>query len=324
MPKDILAEARNIIRKELQAVENTSNALDDGFVGAVQMIHNSKGKVVVTGVGKSGLIGQKIAATMSSTGTVAVYLHATDALHGDLGMVGENDVVLALSHSGQSDEILALITPIRRIGAKIVAMVGRSESDLAQAADFVIRLDVPCEADHLNLAPTASAVATLAVGDAMAGCLSKLKGFRDIDFARYHPAGAIGRRLLLRVKDLMHCGPENPMVTPEADVEEIIAVLTEKRLGGVNVVSDPDSCRLEGIIVDGDIRRALKFREKFFDLKAADIMTRNPTVIHAEEMAVHALELMENRPFQIAFLPVLNAEERAIGVLRLHDLLKMT
>jgi arabinose-5-phosphate isomerase len=324
MPRNIMKEARQILRKELQALENTMHALDESFVRAVRLIQRSKGKVVVMGVGKSGLIGQKIAATMSSTGTVAVFVHATDALHGDLGMLEAKDIVLALSHSGSSEETLAVMAPIRRIGAKIIAMVGNADSELARSADVVLRLDVPEEADHLNLAPTASALAALALGDALAGCLSKLKGFCHEDFAKYHPGGAIGRKLLLTVKDLMHSGDEHPMVTPDAGVDEVLAELTEKRLGGVNVVRDRKSCKLAGIITDGDLKRALKRRERFFDLRARDIMTANPTIVCAEDKAAHALELMENRPFQIDVLPVVNRRGRTVGLLRLHDLLKMT
>ena len=324
MPFDILNEARAILGKEVQALENSMQSLDDGFIRAVRLIQRSKGKVVVTGIGKSGLIGQKIAATMASTGTVAIFMHAVDALHGDLGTVGRDDVVLAMSHSGQTLELLDLILPIRRIGAKIVAMVGHPESDLARAADCVIRLNVPEEADHLNLAPTASALAALGLGDALAGVLSKLRKFRHEDFALYHPGGSIGRKLLLTVKDLMHSGKEHPMVVPGAGVDEVLAELTEKRLGGVNVVEDRRSRRLLGIVTDGDLKRGLKRRERFFDMKASDLMTPNPTTVQATDKAAHALQLMEDRPFQISVLPVVNEKGRAVGMLRMHDLLKVS
>lgn len=324
MTLDILKEARTILRKEIEGLEMSLQALDEGFVAAVRLIARSPGKVVVTGIGKSGLIGQKIAATMSSTGTVAIFMHAVDALHGDLGMVGRNDVVLAMSYSGQSVELLDLVVPIRRIGAKIVAMVGKAGCDLARAADCVIRLDVPAEADHLNLAPTASATASLAVGDALAVVLSQLRKFRHEDFALYHPGGAIGRRLLLTVKDLMHSADAHPMVTPDASVDEVLEELTAKRMGGVNVVTNRRSRQLVGIITDGDLKRALRKREKFFDLTAADLMVRKPTVVCVEDKAAHALELMENRPFQISVLPVVDAKGRAVGMLRLHDLIKVS
>jgi arabinose-5-phosphate isomerase len=324
MSDQILKDARELLQKEILALQQTTDALDESFVEAVRLIQSAKGKVVVTGVGKSGLIGQKIAATMSSMGTVAVFMHPTDALHGDLGMVNDGDVVIAISHSGSSDEILAILTPLRRIGAKIIAMVGNVDSELALGSDAILRLVVREEADHLNLAPTASALATLALGDAVAGCLSKLRNFKHEDFAKYHPAGAIGRRLLLTVRDLMHGGDELPVILPDATVDQVLAELTDKRLGGVNVVTDRVSMRLAGVITDGDLKRALKQREKFFTLRAADIMTKNPTVVCEAEMASHALELMENRPFQILVLPVLDADARVVGLLRLHDLLRIS
>ncbi len=323
MAVNILTEARAILGKEMESLERTMLALDEGFVQAVRLIQKSPGKLVVTGIGKSGLIGQKIAATMASTGTLAVFMHAADALHGDLGMVHSDDVVLAMSHSGQTAELLDIVVPIRRIGAKIIAMVGNPDSDLAHAADCIIRLDVPQEADHLNLAPTASALASLAVGDALAGVLSKQRNFRHEDFALYHPGGSLGRRLLLTVRDLMHGGDRNPMILPGATVDEVLAELTEKRLGGVNVIADRRSRKLVGIVTDGDLKRALKQRERFFDLKASDLMTKNPTVVCEEDKAAHALQLMEDRPFQISVLPVVNKQGRAVGMLRMHDLLKI-
>ena len=279
MTVDTLKEARKILRKEIEALENTTRGLNDGFVQAVKLMRGSKGKVIVTGVGKSGLIGQKIAATMASTGTVAIFMHSVDAMHGDLGIVGPNDIVLAISHSGQSAELIALIKPIRKIGAKIVAMVGNLRSDLAKGADCAIHLNVAAEADHLNLAPTSSALAALAIGDALALILSKLRNFKNEDFALYHPGGLIGRRLLMTVKDLMHGGAQHPMITPQSAMEEILDELTEKKLGGVNVVDNRRSRKLLGFISDGDLKRQLKNREKFFDLTAEKIMTRNPVTI---------------------------------------------
>ncbi|GAF80602.1 unnamed protein product, partial [marine sediment metagenome] len=267
MTIDILKAAREILDKEILALKNSRRALGDGFVKAVRMIHRCKGKVVVTGIGKSGLIGQKVAATMASTGTTAIFMHGVDALHGDLGMVGPDDMVLALSRSGQSVELLELLAPLRRIGARVVALVGNADSDLAKGADCVICLDVPHEADHLDLAPTASALAALGVGDALAGILSQMKHFKHEDFAKYHPGGLIGRRLLLTVKDLMHSGDEHPMVTPNASIDDVVAELTEKRLGGVNVVDGRRSRKLVGFITEGDLRRAMARREEFFDLK---------------------------------------------------------
>ena len=321
MKRKVLAEARAILKKEIQALEQSCDALDDGFVAAIELIRRSRGKLVVTGIGKSGLIGQKIAATMSSTGTAAIFMHSVDALHGDLGMVATGDVVLALSHSGSSIELLDLVDPLRRIGARIVAMVGNTDSPLARAADCAIRIVAPVEADHLNLAPTASALAALAMGDALAGVLSSLRGFKPEDFALYHPGGAIGRRLLLHVRDLMHSGDDNPIVTPKAEIAEVLAELSRKRLGGVNVVDNRRSRRLVGIITEGDIRRALDRREEFFTLSAREMMTENPATVREDDKATYALELMENRPHQISVLPVLNRNDRVVGMLRVHDLL---
>ncbi len=325
MPTDkILKAAQTILKKEIEALRDSSRALDENFVRAVRLIRKSKGKVVVTGIGKSGLIGQKIAATMTSTGTLAVYMHATDAIHGDLGMVTDQDVVLAITNSGQTDERLALIAPLRQIGAKIIAMVGRTESRLAREADCVLRIEVDSEADHLNLAPTSSALVTLGLGDALAGTLSELRGFKPADYAKFHPGGALGRQLLMTVKDLMHSGKQHPMVTANAAIDEVLEELTSKRLGGVNVVENRRSCKLLGIITDGDLKHSLKLREKFFDLKASDLMTSDPTFVYVEDKAERALELMENRPFQITVLPVVsNKSKKTIGMLRLHDLLQV-
>lgn len=321
--ESILEQAQSILRKEICALEKTCGCLDEGFVRAVELIRKSKGKVVVTGIGKSGLIGQKIAATMASTGTVAIPMHSTDAIHGDLGMVGRDDVVLAISHSGQSSEILTIVKPIRNIGAKIIAMVGNANSELAKAADCTICINVPEEADHLNCAPTSSALAALAVGDALAIILSQLRHFKHEDFAVYHPGGMLGRRLLMTVRDLMHSGAEHAILTPSSAMDEILEELTSKKLGGVNVVKDHCTRKLVGFISDGDLKRQLKQREKFFSLTAADIMTRNPVTILVDEKASKALELMENRPSQIYVLPVVDSQGRAVGILRMHDLVHL-
>jgi arabinose-5-phosphate isomerase len=291
------------------------------------MIIDSPGKVIVTGVGKSGLIAQKIAATMTSTGTVATFMHAADAAHGDLGMVGSDDVVLAISYSGTSDEILALLPSIRAIGAQIIAMVGDPNSDLARAADCVLDIRVPAEAGPLNLAPTSSTLVALALGDALATAIARAMNFQEEQFALFHPGGAVGRRLLLRVRDIMHTGEANPIVEPDATIEEIVNELTKKRLGGVSVVHDRETMRLTGIITEGDLRRALAQRDKFFSFRARDIMTTDPVTIHQDERAQRALELMEGvasqepRRRQIYVLSVVDDAGRAVGFLRLHDLM---
>jgi len=328
MDVDYVAEAREFLAREIEALALVAARINGRFAQACEMILACRGKVVLTGVGKSGLIAQKIAATMSSTGTVAIFMHAGDATHGDLGMVGAGDVVLILSYSGATDEILALLPSLKAIGARIVAMVGDGDSDLARAADCVLDIRVPAEAGPLQLAPTCSTLAALALGDALATALAKARNFQVEQFALFHPGGAVGRRLLLRVRDLMHAGEANPLVGPDATIEEIVHELTEKRLGGVNVVADRASLRLLGIITEGDLRRALAQRERFFALRAADIMTANPVTIHPDERAQRALELMENvsggdaRRGQIYVLSVVDEQGRAVGFVRLHDLMR--
>lgn len=324
---DFLNEARQFLRREIEALDFAADHLDENFARACETILASRGKVVVTGIGKSGLIAQKIAATMSSTGTVAISMHAGDAAHGDLGMVGRDDVVLVISYSGATDEILALLPSIKTIGARIIAMVGTLQSDLARAADCVLDIRIPAEAGPLKLAPACSTLVALAVGDALATALAKARRFRADQYALFHPGGGVGR-MLLPVRYLMHSGEGNPIVTPGATIEEIVQELTEKRLGGVNVVKDRRSLRLVGIITEGDLRRAVARRDEFFSLRARDIMTADPVTIHQDERAQRALELMESadeeegRRRQIYVLSVVDDKGRAVGFLRLHDLMR--
>lgn len=324
---DYVAEARKFLEREMDALQYATKQIDDRFDDACRMILDCRGKVVLTGVGKSGLIAQKIAATMSSTGTVAIYMHAADAVHGDLGMVGREDVVIAISYSGVTDEILALLPSIKEIGAKILAMVGKRESDLARAADCVLDIRVPVEAGPFSLAPMCSTLVTLALGDALATALATAKEFKQEQYELVHPGGAVGR-LLLRVRDIMHTGSDNPIVEPDAPVEEIVEELTRKRLGGVNVVESRESLRLVGIITEGDLRRAIGQRERFFSLRARDLMTADPVTIQPDARAQHALTLMEDtrtdetRRRQIYVLSVVDGDGRAVGFLRLHDLMR--
>jgi arabinose-5-phosphate isomerase len=315
--------AREIVREELRALELTLAAIDARFARAVEVIASAKGKLVVTGVGKSGLIGQKIVATLNSTGATAVFMHGADGVHGDLGVVKRIDAVLALSYSGATLELLANLPTIQRIGAKVVAMVGDLKSPLARAADAVIPVVIDREACMMNLAPTSSTTAMMALGDALALILSERRRFRPEDFALYHPGGALGRRLLLRVGDLMHGGKANPMALPATPVKDIAALLTETRLGGVNIVKDLRGRRLVGIITDGDVRLALARESEFFALTARDVMTADPVSIRSDMLAADALELMENRRSQISVLPVVDARGRAEGMIRLHDLLQV-
>jgi arabinose-5-phosphate isomerase len=317
----ILEEAKNILELQAKELNRVKNRLDRNFEKAVETILNCKGKVVVTGMGKSGLVGRKIAATMSSTGTLAIFLHPAEGAHGDLGMVDKKDVVLAISHSGNTEEVLRLMPPLRKIGVKIIAIVGDLDSQLAKEADIVIDSGVEREADPYNLAPTTSTTISLALGDALAIVLAKLKGFKPEDFGLLHPGGMIGKRLLLKVDDLMHTGEKNPIIDVNSSMEEILNKLIYTRLGAVSVVRDN---KLVGIITDGDLKRILRSsKERFFSLKAKDIMTKNPIWISTGSKAIEALRLMEDRESEISELPVVNEKMEVMGLLRLHDLVKI-
>jgi arabinose-5-phosphate isomerase len=301
-------ETTPVLRKSIEtALQHFQHALQNG------------GKVVVTGIGKSGKIGQKIAATMCSTGTLAVYLHPTEGLHGDLGLVAKKDAVLALSYTGNTDELVRLMPSLKSLQVPVVGLGGNSQSKLAELCDVWIDASVDAEACPHNLAPTTSTTLTLAIGDALAIALMQLRGFDAQAFALNHPGGSLGRRLTLKVSDLMHSGDAVPRVGGDASVEEVLMTSTQKKLGAVLVV---EGHRLLGIVTDGDIRRALQHREKFFHLKATQVMTAKPVTIQADQMAKAALDLMENRPSQISVLPVVDASGHWMGIIRLHDLVK--
>ncbi|HEY9285878.1 MAG TPA: KpsF/GutQ family sugar-phosphate isomerase [Pyrinomonadaceae bacterium] len=280
-----------------------------------------RGKVVLIGVGKSGLVARKVAATLTSTGTVAVYLHPSDGLHGDLGMVTPDDVAVILSNSGETDELTAVLPYLKRRGVPVVAVVGKSDSTLARAAAAVLDAGVSEEACPFNLAPTASTTVALAVGDALAVTLMQLKGLTPDDFAFNHPAGRIGKRLNLRVEDLMHGGAENPTVGPAESWLEVVRSITRGGLGAVNVVGGDG--RLVGVITDGDLRRAVERTrpQELSNLRAESFMTRDPVTAAPSELAYDALRLMEDRPSQISVLPVVEAG-RCVGLLRLHDIVR--
>lgn len=277
------------------------------------------GKMIITGVGKSGKIGQKIAATLSSTGSLAIFLHPTEGLHGDLGVIRPQDSVLALSHTGNTDELLRLIPSIKKMGVPVVGLGGNPSSRLATECDAWIDAFVENEACPHNLAPTSSTTLALALGDAIALTLMQVRGFDAQSFAQIHPGGALGKRLNLRVADLMHQREQVPTLGPQASMEEVVLVSTQKGLGAVLVV---EQGKLLGIITDGDLRRFLKYREKFFEFNAEQVMTRNPVTASPEMMAIAALQLMENRPSQISVLPVVDEDGNWIGLLRLHDLVR--
>ena len=316
---DIINYAKEIFDSEIEELKIVREKIDSEMIDVVNIILESKGKVVVTGIGKSGLIGKKIAATLASTGTYAVFMNSAEGLHGDLGMISKDDVVLAISNSGNSDEIVAILPSIKKIGAKIVAMTGNRNSKLGRAADKILNIGVKREGCPLNLAPMSSTTSTLVMGDALAAILIKMRDFKPENFALYHPGGSLGKRLLMKVSDVMHKDDKIPFCDKESSIDNVILVMTEKRLGAVCVMNGD---LMVGIITEGDIRRALKRKEEFFNLKAKNIMTRNFTRVSEDSMAIDALELMENRESQISVLPVFK-DVKLVGIVRVHDLLNV-
>jgi arabinose-5-phosphate isomerase len=306
--------ARKVLRIEAAAILALVDRVDGRFTGAVEMLRDCRGRVIVTGMGKSGIIARKVAATFTSTGTAALFLHPAEAVHGDLGAVQSDDVVIALSHTGETGELLRLLETIRRMGARLVAMTGSPDSTLGRAADIVLDCGVDEEACPLNLAPTASTTAALAMGDALAMVLLVDKGFRQEDFASLHPGGGIGKRLL-RVEALMHTGAAMPAVREMAPMRAVVAEISAKGLGMACVVGEDG--RLAGIITDGDLRRHMGLAAMLTQ-PAAAVMTAGPQTIGRSMLAVQALALMEQR--KITSLVVVDAERRVEGVLHLHDL----
>lgn len=313
--------AVRVLRDEAAAILALVDQLDSGFEKAVQLIENSKGRVVLTGMGKSGHIARKIAATMASTGTPAFFLHPAEGIHGDLGMVTADDVVVAYSNSGETAEVLNILPSLKRIGAKLIAVVGRTESTLARNADAVLNAGVAKEADSLGLAPTSSTTAALALGDALAVTLMERNHFTADNFAVFHPGGALGKKLLLTVEMVMHKGEENPCIGEDSSVKDALFVMTDKGLGAVSVL-DRDG-KLVGLLTDGDVRRGLNQGEDFLSLPVAKAMTVHPQVISADRLAAESLHIMENhKPHPITVLPVTDRDGRAIGMVHITDLLK--
>lgn len=313
--ENILAVAKKTILSESEAIVNLIDYLDENFSRAVEIIFQSKGRLVVTGIGKSAIIGQKMVATFNSTGTPSMFLHAAEAIHGDLGMIQKDDVIICISKSGNSPEIKALIPLLKRDGNLLIGISGNSSSFLAQHSDYVLNTTVAAEACPINLAPTNSTTAQLVMGDALAICLMEMRDFKAEDFAKYHPGGALGKKLLLRVKDMIEHSLK-PAVTPDTAVKKVIFEISEKRLGVTAVV---ENNKVVGIITDGDIRRMLNDRDSFTDLSAKDIMTKNPKSTSSDTMAIDALQILENH--SITQLIVIDNEEYK-GVLHLHDILK--
>ncbi len=314
--QSLKALALAVLDTEARAVENLKARIDADFVRACQCMLNCQGRVVVTGMGKSGHIGNKIAATLASTGTPAFFLHPGEASHGDLGMVTSQDVVLALSNSGETAELLMILPMIRRMGAPLIAMTGKPASTLARNADVHLNVAVDQEACPLGLAPTASTTAALAMGDALAVALLESRGFTADDFARSHPAGALGKRLLLQIRDIMHTGDALPTVQPQTPLRDALLEMTHKRLG-LAIVVDAEQ-RLLGVFTDGDLRRTLDQAIDIRNIPIEQVMTGNPHAISAHKLAVEAARMMEEH--QINALPVVDEQGRLIGALNIHDL----
>lgn len=316
----IIAQAKQVLKIEAAAIEALLPRINGDFTAAVTMILACPGRVIVTGMGKSGLIGRKINATLASTGTPSLFLHPAEGIHGDLGMVTANDVVIAISNSGETGELLAILPSLKRIGPQLIVLCGNTNSTLAKHADVVLDISVTQEACPLGLAPTASTTATLAMGDALAIALLSTRDFKPEDFAVYHPGGALGRKLLLTVEAVMHQGDDNPVVTADHSVKEALFIITAKGLGATAVV---ENGKLIGILTDGDIRRGLEQGHDFLNKPVATLMTKTPRTITADRLAAEALRLMENnKPRPVTVLPVVDKEFHAIGMLHLTDLLR--
>lgn len=316
---NILDVAKKVLAIESEAVLALAQKLDSGFEKAIDVIYASKGRIVITGMGKSGLVGKKIAATLSSTGTPSFFMHPAEASHGDLGMVTADDVIIAISNSGETDEIVALIPFLKRFNVSLIALTGNSASTLARASDVNLDISVREEACTLGIVPTASTTATLAMGDAIAVALLTKRGFREEDFAFFHPSGSLGKKLFVRVADLMHSGDSLPITSPEASLTEAVMEISSKRLG-TTVITGRDR-EILGVITDGDVRRGIeKWGKAFFDMHAREVMTKNPKTVSEQELAAKVLGTMEKH--SITSLVVGDAENRVVGVIHLHDILK--
>jgi arabinose-5-phosphate isomerase len=316
----IIERAKQVLQIEAKAIEQLVERINETFVQAVELILACEGKVVVTGVGKSGIIGQKIASTLASTGTPAFFLHPTEGSHGDLGMLGKKDIVVAISNSGETDELSQILPLIKRYGNKLIALTGKANSTLARAGDVVLDVSVEEEACPLGLAPTASTTVTLAMGDALAVALLEKRGFKKEDFAILHPGGKLGKRLLLKVRDLMHVGEELPMVYENTLMKEALVEITSKRMGVTGVMNEREE--LVGVITDGDLRRSLERYTDLLERTAAEAMTKNPKRIEADTLAAQAVQRMEEHSITSLFVFDKAGERTPRGIIHLHDLLK--
>jgi arabinose-5-phosphate isomerase len=315
---NIYKRAKEVLDIEAEAVKTLKSRIGRNFKQAVDLIISAKGRVVVSGMGKTGIIAQKFSATLASTGTPSLFLHTAEAIHGDLGKVTPDDVVIIISNSGQSEEFKQLLPLLKKIGSKIIALTGKKESILAKYSDVVLDVSVKKEACPLGLAPTASTTATLAMTDALAVCLLELKGFKEKDFAFYHPGGLLGRKLLLKVEDIMRTGKANPVVSEEKAVSEVLLKITEARAGSATVVDK--NGKLKGIFTDGDLRRHLEIDGNLRQRKIREVMTKNPSVVSKDMLAVEAMRILQEK--KIDEIPVVDNFNRPIGLLDVQDLLK--
>jgi arabinose-5-phosphate isomerase len=316
---DILAELGRVLDIEIEALQSVRQGLDGRFVQAVQLLAACEGHVIFTGVGKSGIIANKIAATFRSTGTPAIYLHSGEALHGDLGLVRPGDVVVALGKSGETSELNMLLRMLKDNSIPVICVTSNAASSMAALSDLVLDLKISKEACPLNLAPTASTTAALAVGDALAVALMKLKNISADDFARHHPGGQLGKRLLLTVADVMRKADQNPIVAQTASVQEMLVQITAFRVGAISVIDDDQ--RLKGLVTDYDIRKMLQSRRDIFSMTITEVMNSKPSFLYADEKAIDALDCMRQRTKPTAVMPVLDRQERVVGMIHLHDLI---
>jgi arabinose-5-phosphate isomerase len=318
MDSSIIDKGKEVIRIEAAAVAALEGRINDNFAKAVDLIFQSNGRVVVTGMGKSGIIGRKISATLSSTGTPSVFMHPSDAIHGDLGMVTQDDVVICISKSGDTEEVQQLLPRFKQLGIKIISLIGNESSSIGKQSDVVLDVSVKEEACPHDLAPTSSTTATLAMGDALAITLLQLRNFTKEDFAFFHPGGNLGKQLLLKVETLMITGKEIPSVNERVSLSQAIVEISSKRLGATCVVNDDGI--MQGILTDGDLRRLLQRTNDFTHLTAGEVMSKNPKVVQKDILAARALAMMES--FKITQLVVVDNQRRPVGMLHLHDLVE--
>ena len=313
-----LKRAKEVFKIEAESIAALAERLDDNFNKTVDALYTCKGRVVVTGMGKAGIIGQKISATLASLGTPSIWLHSAEAIHGDLGRVTKDDIVIALSNSGETEETKSLIPILKKIGIRIISITGNKSSSLAKYSDFILDVSVKREACTLGLAPTSSTAAMLAMGDALAVCLVEKKGFKEKDFALFHPGGALGKRLLLRVEDIMRKGKANPIVKEGAVVKDVLYAITESRAGAASVIGKDG--KLVGIFTDGDLRRHLEVDPALAYRKVKDVMTKYPIAIQPNRLAVEALRILNEK--KIDELPVVDKKHKPIGMLDVQDVLR--